>query len=68
MKHTFPDLAGWSFEVDEVSAGVYRVDATDGQGRQISRSGTDPERLIDECRLEAHSMTNTDPLQGRISG
>jgi len=52
MKRTFPDLVDWSFEIDEVSAGVYRVDATDERGRRVSRTGIDPEELIDECRLE----------------
>lgn len=52
MKRNFPDLVGWSFEVEEVSAGAYRVQVTDDKGRQVSKFGLNPEKLIEECRAE----------------
>ena len=53
MKRTFLDLPGWSFDIDEVSAGVYQVIATDEEGRRITKIGIEPEMLIAECRSEA---------------
>ena len=49
-RQTFADLPGWTFEVDEVSANVYRVTAMDDAGRRTEQSGTDPDALIDEAR------------------
>jgi len=50
---TFPDLPGWTFDVDEVSAGVYRAVGVDESGRSVQATGTDPDRLLDECRSAA---------------
>jgi len=58
MTRTFPELEGWQFEIDEVSAGVYRVDAKDSRGRRLTKTGTDPEQIIDECRQEAIKTTS----------
>ena len=50
---TNPDkLAGWTFEEDEISAGVYRVTAVDRMGRKVERTGTNPEKLRVECRQD----------------
>ena len=57
MTRTYPDLPGWSFEIDEESAGVYQVVAKDARGRTIVRVATDPEFLIDECRREAADLS-----------
>ena len=56
MKRIFLDLPGWSFDVDEVSASVYQVVATDDEGHRFSKVGTDPEMLIAECRCEASNV------------
>lgn len=56
MKRTFPDLPGWSFDIDEVSAGVYQVIATDEEGRGFTKVGIDPEMLIAECQSEASNI------------
>jgi len=53
MNRTFLELPGWIFDVDEVSAGVYQVVASDIKGHRICRVGTDPTALIEECRSEA---------------
>ncbi|MFH1870117.1 MAG: hypothetical protein ABIG36_05790 [Pseudomonadota bacterium] len=52
MIRTLPDLPGWSFDIDEVSAGVYQIMATDKKGRRIFKTGIDPAALIEECRRE----------------
>lgn len=53
MQREFPELPGWSFGVDEVSAGVYRAFGRDRLGRNIEITGTDPEVLIEKCRRAA---------------
>lgn len=53
MARSFPDLPGWSFEADEVSAGVYRAFGCDRAGRNVEASGLDPEALIEKCRQAA---------------
>lgn len=63
MKRSFPDLPEWSFDIDEISAGVYQIIATDRGGHRISKTGIDPDGLIDECKREARSMNS-----GKSSG
>jgi len=51
-----PDLDGWNFLVEEVSAGVYRVEGHDAKGRSVERTGTDPEEILESCRRDAIIM------------
>jgi len=53
MAITDADLPGWTFHVEEVSAGVYSVTATDRTGRAVEKKGIDPDALIAECRQTA---------------
>jgi len=53
MTRTFPELPGWSFDADEVSAGVFRAFGHDRAGRNVEATGLDPEALIDKCRQAA---------------
>ena len=45
-----PEFLRWKFEVDEVSAGVYRARGVDEEGRTVEAVGTDPEALLAQCR------------------
>lgn len=57
MTETNPDkLAGWIFEEEEVSAGVYRVTAVDLLGRKVERTGTDLEKLRAQCRQDVEDI------------
>lgn len=56
MMKVFPDLAGWSFEIDEVSAGVYEVTAKDKRGPRFNRKGIDPDVLLRECHQQAKQL------------
>lgn len=56
MKKVFPDLPGWSFEINEVSAGVYEVIANDRHGRRFSDKDTDPDTLLEKCRQQAREL------------
>lgn len=62
MKKVFPELPGWSFDVQEVSAGVYAVKGTDAVGHRVEMKGTDYDALINECREAAAKMA------ARLSG
>jgi hypothetical protein len=53
MNKTFPELPGWSFHLEEVSAGVYEVVGTDGFGHRVSSKGIDLDELLRECRESA---------------
>lgn len=53
MKKTFPDLPGWTFDMDEVSASVYKIVGRDRQGHCVSAKGVDFYVILDECRKEA---------------
>src|SRR5580704_6940797 len=35
MRRSFPELPGWSFLIEEVSAGVYEVTAKDAAGHRV---------------------------------
>lgn len=54
MKMEFPDLPGWTFEVEEVSFGMYEVYGRYDSGGVIRKTGTDPDALLTECQREAH--------------
>jgi hypothetical protein len=43
----------WSFSVEEVSAGVYRARGVDSTGRPVETTGSDPDRLLEECKQAA---------------
>ena len=49
-------VEGWYFKVDEVSAGVYRVDGTDLWGRRVSYTGLDPDEALARCKKDALKM------------
>lgn len=53
MNQDLIGLSGWSFEVDEVSAGVYKVRGTDQAGRHVESTGTDPDAMLLECKKAA---------------
>lgn len=46
-------LAGWTFHVEEVSAGVFRVTGVDNSGRTLQLEGTDPDTLLEQCKRDA---------------
>ena len=53
MQREFPDLPGWHFDADEVSAGVYRAFGRDRFGRNVEATGLDPDELIEKCKKSA---------------
>ena len=50
---TFLELSGWTFEIEEVSAGVYRVEGRDQDGRLVSHTGIDESDVIRRWRNHA---------------
>jgi len=46
----------WEFEVEEVSAGVFRVTAVDAVGRKVEITGEDPDATLARCVLEASRL------------
>ena len=53
MPKEFKELPGWSFDVDEVSAGVYKVFGKDRAGRIVEATGIGPDELLEKCKLAA---------------
>jgi hypothetical protein len=53
MNKAFVELPGWTFQIDEVSAGVYEAIGTDGFGHRVVAEGLDPDELLRECRESA---------------
>lgn len=53
MSLTFKELPGWSFEIEEVSAGVYEIVGSDGYGHRVQSKGTDPDALLHQAREDA---------------
>jgi hypothetical protein len=56
MAQQFSELPGWTFDADEVSAGVYQAFGRDRNGRSVEATGLDPEALIEKCRQAALQM------------
>jgi len=46
----YADFPNWKFEVEETSAGVYEVKASDKFGHQVSSQGIDPYKIIDDAK------------------
>jgi hypothetical protein len=67
LKKTSEDLPGWFFEVDEISAGVYKVRGVDEAGRSVEATGTDPDILLEDCKKSAAKMRDAVPSQGRTT-
>jgi len=53
MAESFTEIPGWRFDVDEVSACVYKVTAEDTVGRTFEKSGLDPDALLEEAKQYA---------------
>jgi len=49
-------LEGWYFRIKEISAGVYVAEGKDLFGRQVSREGTDPDKILSMCVNDAKQM------------
>jgi hypothetical protein len=56
MPREFTELPGWSFDADEVTAGVYRAFRRDRDGRNVEATGLDPDALIEKCRQTAFQI------------
>jgi hypothetical protein len=52
----FPDLPGWTYRIEEFSPGGYRLDAVHFDGRSVSRQGSNPDALLNECRADIGAM------------
>jgi hypothetical protein len=46
VERSFDELPGWTFTVEEISAGVYRVGGRDLAGRSVSLTGEKPDKLL----------------------
>ncbi len=53
MNKQFKGIPGWTFDVNEVSAGVYRAFGQDKAGRNVGANGPDPDVLIEKCKAAA---------------
>jgi len=47
---------GWQFDVEEVSANVYRVRGYDAAGRTVEATGIDPDQLLERCKKDAFDL------------
>jgi hypothetical protein len=61
MKERYPDLPGWEFEFEEVSAGVYEVGGYDTAGHRVFAKGFDFDLLVERCRDEARRIVERGP-------
>jgi len=56
MPKEFKELPGWSFAIEKVSAGVYRVLGRDLTGRTVEASGPRLKVLLEKCMQGATQM------------
>jgi hypothetical protein len=50
------ELPGWTFSVEERSAGAYVVLGVKDDGRSVQVVGYDPDALLGRCRADAAAM------------
>jgi len=53
MQRKLEDLPNWTLDIEERSAGVYKLRALHDLGASIELSGTDPDELIQRVRKDA---------------
>jgi hypothetical protein len=56
MKTNIDTLPDWTLQLDEVSAGVYRLTAKHALGSRIDLTGTDTEELLKQAKTSAEAM------------
>lgn len=56
MKPTIAGSTGWTVDIDEVSAGVYKLVAKNKYGCRIEDTGIDPDALLEKAKSVAHKM------------
>lgn len=56
MKKVLDHLPNWTFDLDEVSAGVYQVVATHVAGCRVEVKGTEPDDLLERAASDAEKM------------
>jgi hypothetical protein len=66
MPREFPELPGWSFDAQEVSAGAYRAFGRDRAGRNVEATGLDPDALIEKCKQAALQMMSDSRRPPRV--
>ena len=57
----YKDIPGWTFEVQETSANVYKVIGYDSHGRSVEHQGLDPDELLQRSKEDAIKMSKTKP-------
>ena len=57
MSLTFADIPGWNFNVEEVSANVYKVTAISSRGQRVEAKGVDPDELLKEARTRVIALS-----------
>lgn len=57
MSIKFDELPNWCFDVDEVSAGVYKAYGSDKLGRSVEFTGADLDLLLKKCKNAAVEIT-----------
>lgn len=50
------ELDSWVFDVEEISAGVYRAEGRTWRGVRVECTGTDPGALLEQCRRDALAL------------
>lgn len=56
MKKVFDHLPNWTFELSEMSAGVYQVVATHVTGCSVVAKGTDMDKLVELATADAQKV------------
>ena len=46
----------WTFRVDEISVGVYRATARRASGESVTRTGTDPDAVLEQVTADADEL------------
>lgn len=47
----FQEVSDWIFEVEEISAGVYKVAGVDLAGHKVESTGGNPDLLLEKCKV-----------------
>ena len=54
MHQTFDDLPGWTFEIEEMTPGVWSIIGTGADGHTVSiTGGTDPDAMLSDLKERA---------------
>jgi len=65
MSIEYPEQ-GWSFDIIEISANIFKVTGKDKQNHIIELTGTEPDELLEKCKKYATDIISSKNIKSTV--